>query len=71
MSLVSTSPANAATDVSRTSNLTATFNAAIRDDFTGTVTASGASVPGSWTLSSDGKTATFDPSGRLPRPVRS
>ncbi len=66
VSLVSTSPANAATDVSRTSNLTATFDAAIRDDFTGTVTASGASVPGSWTLSSDGKTATFDPSGSYP-----
>lgn len=67
--VTSTNPANSATDIAVTSSITATFNEAVQSSTLSMTTfkiqAGTTSIPGTVTLSADGKTAMFDPTSLL------
>lgn len=67
--VVSSNPANGATGIAVTSSVTATFNEAVQGSTVSTTTfkvqAGTTSIPGTVTLSVDGKTALFDPTSLL------
>jgi hypothetical protein len=67
--VTSTNPANSATDIAVTSSITATFNEAVQGSTVSMTTfkiqAGTTSIPGTVTLSADGKTAMFDPTSLL------
>ncbi|WP_344059087.1 DUF4082 domain-containing protein [Microbacterium pumilum] len=64
--LVATTPASGTVDVAADTGIDATYNLPITSGFTGTVKANGATVAGTWTLSSDSRTAKFQPAAALP-----
>ena len=67
--VVGSNPANGATGIAVTSSITATFNEGVQDSTVSTTTfkvqAGTTSIPGTVTLSADGKTAMFDPTSLL------
>lgn len=64
--LVATSPPAGAVNASPTEAIAATYSAPLAASFTGTVTADGSAVPGSWTLDADRRTVRFTPASALP-----
>ncbi|MFH8251590.1 DUF4082 domain-containing protein [Microbacterium sp. B2969] len=64
--VTSTAPAAGAFEVPANAPVSVTFSGAIATGFVGQVTANGAAVAGTWSLSADGKTATFAHSADLP-----
>lgn len=64
--VLSTTPAVGSNSAAPGTTISAVFSSAIASGFTGTVTAAGAAVAGSWALSADAKTATFTPQNPLP-----
>lgn len=59
-------PAIGATDVAAGTTISVTFSEAITAQHVGKVLANGSAVAGTWSLSGDRKTLTFDPAGLLP-----
>lgn len=64
--LVTTTPVTGAVEVAQTAAVSATFSAPISATFTGAVTANGTPVAGSWSRSSDMRSAVFTPAAALP-----
>ena len=66
VALTATSPAGGATNVARSSALSATFSAGLAVGYSFSVSAGGNAVTGTTALSPDGTTLTFTPSANLP-----
>ncbi len=66
LAVVSRTPADGASDVDRSTNVSLTVSRALAPGWSVTATSGGQSVAGSATLSGDGRTITFDPTSSLP-----
>ena len=66
IAVVSKAPAEAATDVSRSADISLTMSRALAPGWSVVVSSGGEPVAGSATLSGDGRTITFDPASALP-----